>query len=241
MQASTQEMITPTIFGSKSGVLSGFTTRDFFGRDEEIDVVRERLRKQTGFQELASAGQVHGCEVAVVSRPGHVWATDGLVTDRTDLLLTVVSADCALVLLADCESGILGAFHSGWRGTVEEISLVTVGIMRGLGARPANIRAYVSPCISSAAFEVGEEVAEQFDSAVVLRKPEWQRPHVNLKAELHRQLVQAGLNGENIEMDGACTASDTKRFYSYRAEGGTSGRMIGFIGLLGNGSGQSRC
>ena len=233
--ASVGEMIRPTIFSRESGISSGFTTRDFIDENEDIADVRSRLAKLIGFQELASAGQIHGSDVALVKEPGHVLATDGLVTDEPDLLLTVVAADCALVLLADHEAGITGVCHSGWRGTVERISQKTVSAMKSLGARPLSTQAYVSPCISATAFEVGEEVAEQFDAAAVLRKPEWRRPHVNLKGEIRRQLIQAGLNGRNIEMDTACTASDTTRFFSYRAEGGTTGRMIGFIGRRGNG------
>lgn len=233
-------MIRPSVFGNESGISSGFTTRYFADSEEEVSDSRERLRKLAGFNALVSADQVHGTRVEVVREPQHVPVCDALVTDRTDLLLTVVSADCALVLLADLEAGIAGVCHSGWRGTAGRISIKTVSTMANLNARPACIRAYVAPCISASAFEVGEEVAEQFDESVVLRRPEWPRPHVDLKSELLRQLLEAGLGRENIEIDTGCTASETERFYSYRAEGGTVGRMIGFIGRLGNGSAAAR-
>ena len=77
---------------------------------------------------------------------------------------------------------------------------------------------------------MGEEVAEHFAGHVVIRNPAWPRPHVDLKAELLQQLQAAGVAQANIQIDAACTASDTKRFYSHRAEGGTTGRMIGFVG-----------
>ena len=107
------------------------------------------------------------------------------------------------------------------------------GAMVGFGAAPERLRAYTSPCISADAFEVGDEVAAHFDAALVRRRPDWPRPHVDLKAAIADQLRGAGVPEASIEVDAACTASETDRFYSYRAEGGTPGRMIGFIGRHG--------
>jgi copper oxidase (laccase) domain-containing protein len=84
--------------------------------------------------------------------------------------------------------------------------------------------------MSAGAFEVGEEVAAQFAEAHVVRQPTWRRPHVDLKGAVAAQLRAAGVPEAQTEVDAACTASDLVRFYSYRAEGGTSGRLIGFIG-----------
>ena len=95
----------------------------------------------------------------------------------------------------------------------------------------ARLRVYLAPCISADAFEVGEEVAAQFDDSAVLRRPDWPRPHVDLKAALRRQLDAAGVAAAHVEDSGGCTLGDRDRFYSYRAEGGTPGRMVGFVGL----------
>jgi YfiH family protein len=208
---------------------AGFTTRRFAAADEPLDAVRARLARHERFGAVASVGQVHGTGVAVVRTGGHVAAHDGLVTDVPGLLLTVLAADCALVLLADTAAGIVGACHSGWRGTVAKITGETVRAMAALGADPARVRAYVGPCISAEAFEVGEEVAAQFPDASVGRRPEWPRPHVDLRGDLARQLTEAGVG--QIELSEACTVSDVDRFYSYRAEDGTTGRMLGFIGV----------
>lgn len=223
-------MIRPAIFDDIPDVAAGFTTRSFAGAEEDVRAVRRKLAGQFGFSALASADQVHGNNVAVVRGPGHISACDGLVTDHSGLLLMIVSADCALVLLADPDAGVVGACHAGWRGAVAGVTANTIAAMTSLGAAPRRIHAYVSPCISAEAFEVGEEVAEQFADHVVIRNSAWPRPHVDLKAELLQQLRTAGVAEANIQVDAACTASDTKRFYSYRAEGGTAGRMIGFIG-----------
>ncbi len=224
-------MIRPAVFAGLPGLVAGFTTRDFAGAGaEETWAARHRLGERFGFPAVAAAGQVHGDAVGVVREGGYVPEHDGLVTDRAGLLLTLISADCALLLLADPEAGVLGACHSGWRGTAAGIVTKTVEAMHDLGAEPARMRAYLSPCISAEAFEVGEEVAARFDARFVLRRPEWPRPHVDLKAVLEDQLRAAGVPASQIEVDSACTASDLGRFYSYRAEGGTAGRMVGFLG-----------
>ena len=212
---------------SHGPVLAGFTTRAFSPADEGLDTARTRLADATGLP-VASVGQVHGADVAVVREAGHIPKHDGLVTDAPGLVLSVVAADCALVLLADAEAGVVGACHSGWRGTVAGIVGKTARQMQALGAEPERMRAYLAPCISAAAFEVGEEVAAQFADAVVVRRPEWPRPHVDLQADLRRQLADAGV--VEVEADASCTVGDG-RFYSYRAEGGTPGRMLGFVGI----------
>lgn len=225
----TDAILRPSIFASVPGLVAGFTTRAFSPADEGIGAARGRLAEATGL-EVASVGQVHKAGVAIVNKAEHVPAHDGLVTDQAGLVLSVVAADCALVLLADAEAGVVGACHSGWRGTVAGIVSVTLEAMRSLGADSRRTLAYVGPCISAEAFEVGEEVAAQFADDVVVRRPEWPRPHVDLKADLVRQLAAAEVAGDRVEVAEGCTIRDRDRFYSYRAEGGTPGRMLGFIG-----------
>jgi YfiH family protein len=224
-------MIRPALFADVPYLIAGITTRAFAPAEPDAaNGARQRLAADFGFGAVASVGQVHGSAVATVHTGGHVPEHDGLVTDRADLLLTVVSADCALVLLADPEAGVVGACHSGWRGTAANIVTRTLDAMAALGAEPTRLLAYVGPCISAEAFEVGEEVAAAFEPLHVLRRPGWPRPHVDLKAAVAEQLRAAGVPEAQTEVDAACTASDLSRFYSYRAEGGTPGRLIGFIG-----------
>lgn len=223
------DIIRPAIFADVPDLVAGFTTRAFAPSDERLDTARARLAAETGLA-VASVGQVHGADVTVVRGAGHVPEHDGLVTDTRGLLLSVLAADCALVLLADAEAGVVGACHSGWRGTVAGIASHTINAMQRLGAEPERIRAYVGPCISVEAFEVGEEVAAQFSEAVLVRRPEWPRPHVDLRAELRRQLAAAGVDADRTEAAEACTIRDNERFYSYRVEGSAAGRMFGFIG-----------
>ena len=230
-QASGADVLAPSVFDSAPDVVAGFTLRSFAPADLAREAVRERLGARVGFDRVASVGQVHGADVATVWGGGHVEAHDGVVTAERGVLLTTVAADCALVLLADAEAGVVGACHSGWRGTVAGVTANTVAAMSALGARAGRMRAYLAPCISAEAFEVGEEVAAQFRAEAVVRRPDWPRPHVDLRAELVAQLAAVGVADANVEVSEACTLREPERFYSYRGEGGTPGRMLGFVGL----------
>lgn len=180
---------------------------------------------------LATAGQVHGSTVRVVDAPRHEPFCDGLVTTTPGLLLAIAVADCAPVLLADPAAGVAAACHAGWRGAVREIAVRTVDTMKDLGARPRQIRGYVGPCLSVDAFEVGPEVASQFDDAVVVHPDGGGRPHVDLKAALKAQLEDAGVPPQAIEISEHCTVKEADDFFSHRASGGTTGRMFGAIVL----------
>ena len=184
---------------------------------------------------LAAAGQVHGGTVRVVDDSVREPHCDGLVTAEAGVYLSIGVADCAAVLLADAQAGVVGACHSGWRGTVARIAEATVETMAEQGADPSRIRAYVSPCISLDAFEVGPEVAAQFDEAFVHVRDAWERPHVDLKAAITAQLRNAGVPDDAIEVSGYCTVADGEHFFSYRADDGVTGRLLGVIGLRGKG------
>ena len=181
---------------------------------------------------LAIAGQVHGSDVRPVHEPGLYRGYDALVTSTRSLVLCITSADCAVVLLADPDASVVGACHSGWRGTVARAAVETVTAMERLGARAERTYAYVSPCISTANFEVGPEVAARFDAQYVVEKPEWPRPHVDLRGAIADQLIGCGLPQDAIEISERCTVAETSDFFSYRAENGTTGRMMGYISLI---------
>lgn len=243
-------VIRPDVFQPFNHIVAGFTTRhggvsapphdslnlglSAGDNHEAVEENRRRVCEHIGVapERLVTADQVHGANVEVVDAPRHIPACDGLVTTTTDLLLAVGTADCAAVLIADPERGVVGACHSGWRGTVACIPTHTVEAMRSAGGEPGAMYAYISPCIGLEKFEVGPEVAEQFDAAFVHDLPGAEKPHVDLKAAIKHQLEEAGIAPDRIEVSPHCTMSETEDFYSYRAESGQTGRMLGFIGVV---------
>lgn len=106
---------------------------------------------------LATVFQIHSPEVVVAKQ---AWPddarphADALVTDRPGLVLGILTADCAPVLFADVEAGVVGAAHAGWKGALAGVTDATVTAMETLGARREKIAAVVGPCIAQASYEV---------------------------------------------------------------------------------------
>ena len=243
-------MLRPAIFDPLTHVAAGFTTRAGgispepfatmnmgLSTDDCPDHVRANRRMalgRLGFppDSLAIAGQVHGADVRTVNTAGLHRGCDGLVTATPGLVLGVTAADCGAVLLACPEGAVVGACHAGWRGAVAGVVANTVRAMTELGADPAGVRAYIGPCISGRSFEVGEEVATEFPDAVVHRPAGAPRPFVDLPAAILADLLNAGLAPAHIESSGRCTMEEPGVFFSHRASGGRTGRMMGLIGTF---------
>ena len=113
--------------------------------------------------ELTTVGSVHGASVGRVDKPGgSVDDVDALVTDRPGVALFATYADCYPIVLWDPEKKVAGLVHAGWRGTRAGVARAAVSFMRDeYGCR--RIRAGIGPGICGRCYEVGEEVATQFD------------------------------------------------------------------------------
>ena len=156
--------------------------------------------------------------------------TDAFVSSTLGISLLIQVADCGAVLLGDSTNQVIGAAHAGWRGAQKGIVRKTVESMLELGAEISSIEAYISPCISVDAFEVGQDVADLFPEQFV-EKNKNTRPHVDLKGYIFGQLVSMGILKSHIVMDTGCTFNDENDFYSYRREAKKAGRMAAVIKL----------
>ena len=190
---------------------------------------------------LASIHQLHS-SIAVIVREAVVHGerphADALVTDRPGLLLGIVTADCAPVLLADIEAGVVGAAHAGWRGAVAGVTDQAIAAMVSLGARPERVAAAVGPCIARASYEVDQafaerRLAEDADNERFVSEGQREKPHFDLEAYVVARLAAAGVR--RIEAIGLDTYALADRFYSYRRAThrgeANYGRQISLIGL----------
>lgn len=211
------------------GLNFGFNTSE---RMEIVEKHRKNLLSVLDIdpQKIAYAEQMHSSEVKVVTKGGTHEGIDALVTQIPGLTLAIQVADCAAILLADPERGIIAAVHAGWRGATGDILPKAIRKMKSLGAETSNLRVFISPCISQQNFEVGSEVAEKFPAEFVDYQ-NYKKPHVDLKGFLKRQLLEHGLKEESIDVHKGCTVANVRRFYSYRREHQESGRMLGLIRL----------
>lgn len=208
------------------------------GDFREFTRTRE-LAHELGF-EAAALRQVHSDTVIVVDGAPAMVAkddrpeADALVTAQPGVLVAVRTADCVPILLLDPERRAVAAVHAGWRGSAARIAERAVQRMtQDLGAAAGSLQAVIGPCIGTDSYEVGPEVAAQFDPADVTAKP---REHVDLAAANRRQLLAGGLAAENVHVAAACTYSEANLYHSHRRDAERSGRMIHFIGIRGSAS-----
>jgi YfiH family protein len=154
--------------------------------------------------ELTTAGAVHGASVARVDEPHEVVrGVDALVTNKRDIALFATFADCYPIVLWDPQKRVAALVHAGWRGTQAGVATAAVRFMHDTyGSAPGDVRAGIGPGICGRCYEVGGEVASQFDGRFV-RHGEGDRFLLDLAAANRAQLEQAGV-GE-IHVMGLCT------------------------------------
>lgn len=148
---------------------------------------------------------------------------DIVVCTATDVPVLLCSADCVILVLV-CEGGFAVA-HSGWPGTMERVAEVALReLCAHTDADPSEVLCYLGPHIMVDDFEVSEELADRFVEAFGPQAAPMYR-HVSLEYCIRKTLVDAGASEANITSAGVSTASNTDRFFSYRAEGGVCGRL----------------
>lgn len=187
---------------------------------------------------LVMLRQTHSADCLAVS---DAWAYpdrpegDALATDRPGMVLGIVTADCAPVLLADKEAGVIGAAHAGWRGALNGVLANTVAAMRNLGARPSRIVAAIGPTIARASYEVDAPFRGSFtgEASAFFTPGRPGRYRFDLPAYVASRLREAGVGRiEDLARD---TYALEERFHSFRRSShrgrDDAGRQISAIAL----------
>ena len=214
-------------------------------RDDRALVLENRARACATLgiaaDRLATPYQVHGTDAVAATdvwAPGEGPKADAVVTTVPGLALGVSHADCGPILLADAESGVVAAAHSGWRGALAGVAESVVARMVTECARRDHIVAVLGPTISQANYEVGAEVRDAFvsanpaDAALFVASPREDHFLFDLPAAILGRLKGVGVVASSL---GLCTYADEQRFYSYRRAThrgeGDYGRLLSIIVL----------
>jgi polyphenol oxidase len=216
------------------------------GPDARASVLENRARAARAVgaapADLVGLTQVHGAAAVTVEAPWQAGAgprADAMVTNTPGLALGIVTADCAPVLFADPEAGVIGAAHAGWRGAVAGVLEATVAAMCALGAARQRIGAAIGPCIGQASYEVGADLRD----AVLARDAADRQFFAPGQAASRWQFdlaeyCAACLAASGVALVaslGADTAADAARFFSHRrrtlAGGGPIGHQISIVAL----------
>lgn len=230
--------------GVSTGLYEGLNT-GVGSSDDPAAVAENRRRVAAQFggvpDDFAACYQIHSAVARVADGgwKGERPEGDATVTRTPGVICAVLTADCAPILLADPEAGVVGAAHAGWKGALHGIVHSTVAAMGALGADPRRIAAVIGPCIAQASYEVGADYQERFEHhdpgagrffapAEVAEKRLFDLPGFVLW-----RLEQAGV-GE-AAWTGHDTRTDPARFYSnrraYLAGEPDFGRMMSAISL----------
>ncbi len=229
--------------GVSTGVVAGLNVG--LGTGDEADAVAENRRRAVAAvapgARLATVYQVHSPDCVTVTAP---WPdaerphADALVTDRPGLLLGIVTADCAPVLLADRQAGVVGAAHAGWKGAVGGVTDATIAAMEALGAERSRIVAAIGPCIAQTSYEVDTGFRDRFlaeapGNAQFFGAGRADHFQFDLEGYVAARLKAAGIGA--VEPLGLDTYPQADRFYSFRRATHRAepdyGRQISLIGL----------
>ena len=217
-------------FTSSGGVSQGVyaTLNGGVGSNDapaKVEVNRARMAAALGVapDRLLTAYQIHSPDVVVAEKP---WAradrprADAIVTRMPDLAVGVSTADCAPLLFAEPQAGVIGAAHAGWRGALTGVIEATVSAMENLGAERGRIAAALGPTIRQPNYEVGPEFVARFDAADMENArfftPSDRPGHAmfDLAGYIAARVQRAGI--VNFEDLGLCTFAEPDRFFSYR-------------------------
>jgi len=247
-RARALEGVAHGFLGRRGGVSTGITAGLDLGRRGQVEIgpeLAENRRRAVAAvlpgAELITLYQVHSPDCVTLSTP---WPdtdrphADAVVTDRPGYALGILTADCAPVLLADRDAGVVGAAHAGWKGAIGGVTDAAVATMERFGADRDRIVAAIGPCIARASYEVDEAFQRRFEE----HDPENERffaagreghAQFDLEGYVAHRLAAAGVR--TIEMMGLDTYGDADRFYSFRRATHRGepdyGRQIAIIGL----------
>jgi polyphenol oxidase len=197
--------------------------------DDPRAVARNRIALQNELEAppLSFVHQVHGCEVRRITEatppPRERPRVDGQATDRPDVALAALVADCLPIALA--APGQVAMLHAGWRGRATGMIAAGVQAMRELGSE-GELSAAIGPGAGPCCYEVGEEVHAPFAAIAEAHHGR----HLDLKAIARAQLREAGVTA--IADIGMCTiCSDPSLLFSHRRDHGVTGRQAGVAWL----------
>ena len=219
------------LLSSIRGVTHGFS-------DKSLGDNVRKIANLLGLSESRLLKQIHSGSVVLLDDKTTETAGiegDALVTHLKRYGVAVATADCVPILLASDDARVVAAVHAGWRGTLSEIIVNTIGVIRDrYGIEPENLKAAIGPSIGKCCYEVGEEVGTRFadkytDTGEYLAYKGNGKYILDLRAANKLLLKREGVS--EIEVLDVCTKC-SEDYYSYRGDGKGTGRQLSVIGIV---------
>jgi YfiH family protein len=181
-------------------------------------------------EQIAIQKQIHSDIITIVEKPGLKGESDGMITTKMNVGLAVSTADCVPIFIYDHVKKVIAGIHSGWSGTQKKILRKALNILREeFGSNPEYLNVFVGPSICQRNYEVGEEVAEQFDQKYLMK----------INGKIFLNVIQAnldmiydfGIPKDRVEVSQLCSYEENELLHSYRRDGKLSGRSLGVIAI----------
>lgn len=244
------EPLVPKLF--PSSIFARFFDRSFDVRDEDG---REKLRQETPFSALFSANQTHSKHVFVIdeaaiagvaSRDGGdalqsgrnslgdsalpvIENVDAFVTNLSGVGILIKTADCQPILICDPVKNVVAGVHSGWRGSVQNITGETIRVLREhYGCDPRDLLVSIGPSLGPCCQVFTDPMREL---PVEFHRYIQDGGAVNFWDVTRDQLAECGVFAEHIEHFRICTSCNTDRYFSYRQEKPETGRFGSVVGI----------
>lgn len=211
---------------------------------KDIEENRRRLADAIGVEpeDMTFTHQTHTVNVAVVGkedRGKRFMETDGMVTNVPGICLVTFYADCVPLYFVDPVKKAIGLSHSGWRGTVNKMGIVTVEKMTVVyGSDPKDILAAIGPSICQDCYEVSEDVIcefkKNFDERLwdeLFYRKENGKYQLNLWKANEEVFMEAGILKENIAVTNVCTHCNPEILFSHRTTGNARGNLSALLAL----------
>lgn len=229
-------ILSSQLLSNYKNIIHGFGTKDFGIDYDRIARKLHVLKSQIYYL----PHQVHSNKVQYVDQETGLDALhegDALITDQSNILLGVRTADCVPVLCYDSYKNVVAAIHAGYKGTLDGVIQNTFELMERLfSCRTSDFVVGIGPAICLAHYEVGPEVIDAFKrkygERLVCEEFENERPHLDVRSTVALILKDLGVDPQNIDDVGLCTFEREDLFYSYRRDGNDEGRQFNYIGML---------
>lgn len=221
--------------GISTTVLGSIKERDTLQVDREL--LKKFARSIGSNDEVVYMQQIHSGNVTIITdiEPQSIPKTDGLVTNKKNITLAVMTADCLPILFYDSEKAVIGVAHAGYRGLLNHIIENTVSVfISRFNSDPKNIIVGIGPSIETKCYEVGKEVIEKFEKTFPTFKNMFVTKDSKFYPDLRnialQVLLSKGILKEHIEIMAICTKCN-EQFYSYRGGDGDK-RFTSVISLI---------
>lgn len=241
-------------FTTKIGGVSEGTTATLnlaFRKKDSDEIVLENYKRVCDAVGLSYEGivipkQQHTNNIKIIDRSeigllnnNSLDNTDGIMTNEKGIVLTTLYADCVPLYFYDKKKHVIALSHSGWRGTVKKISVVTVNKMvKDFGSNVKDILVGIGPSIGQCCFEVDESTKIEFEQNInfandyIYECKSNNKFYIDMQGINKQLLLEIGLLESNIEIANLCTKCNSDTFYSHRVMGADRGCMAAMIELL---------